>query len=76
LGIWPNQLKGAFTVLGVAGGLVGAFDSSFKRAAFSNEAGVGSAAIAHSAVQTNRTNYRRLCFLTRSRLSTPWLFVP
>ncbi|MCZ4279894.1 alanine/glycine:cation symporter family protein [Kiloniella laminariae] len=44
---------GAFTGLGVAGGLVGALIQGFKRAAFSNEAGVGSAAIAHSAVQTS-----------------------
>jgi len=45
--------EGAFTGLGVAGGLVGALIQGFKRAAFSNEAGVGSAAIAHSAVKTN-----------------------
>jgi AGCS family alanine or glycine:cation symporter len=44
---------GAFTGLGVAGGFVGALIQGFKRAAFSNEAGVGSAAIAHSAVKTN-----------------------
>jgi AGCS family alanine or glycine:cation symporter len=44
--------EGAFTGLGVAGGLVGALIQGFKRAAFSNEAGVGSAAIAHSAVRT------------------------
>ena len=44
---------GAFTGLGVAGGMVGALIQGFKRAAFSNEAGVGSAAIAHSAVKTN-----------------------
>lgn len=43
---------GAFSGLGVAGGLVGALIQGFKRAAFSNEAGVGSAAIAHSAVKT------------------------
>ncbi|MEM7505482.1 MAG: alanine/glycine:cation symporter family protein [Pseudomonadota bacterium] len=43
---------GAFTDVGVAGGLVGALIQGFKRAAFSNEAGVGSAAIAHSAVRT------------------------
>ncbi len=43
---------GAFSGLGVAGGLVGALIQGFKRAAFSNEAGVGSAAIAHSAVRT------------------------
>lgn len=44
---------GAFTGLGVVGGMVGALIQGFRRAAFSNEAGVGSAAIAHSAVQTN-----------------------
>ena len=45
-------LAGAFTGLGVAGGVVGALIQGFKRAAFSNEAGLGSAAIAHSAVRT------------------------
>lgn len=44
--------EGAFTGLGIAGGMVGALIQGFKRAAFSNEAGVGSAAIAHSAVRT------------------------
>ena len=44
---------GAFTGAGIAGGAVGALIQGFKRAAFSNEAGVGSAAIAHSAVKTN-----------------------
>ncbi len=43
---------GAFTDVGIAGGIVGALIQGFKRAAFSNEAGVGSAAIAHSAVKT------------------------
>ena len=43
---------GAFTGMGVAGGIVGALIQGFKRAAFSNEAGVGSAAIAHAAVRT------------------------
>ncbi|MDP3922215.1 MAG: alanine/glycine:cation symporter family protein [Hydrogenophaga sp.] len=45
---------GAFSAEGVAGGVVGALIQGFKRAAFSNEAGVGSAAIAHSAVQTDQ----------------------
>jgi len=45
-------IDGAFTGAGVAGGVVGALIQGFKRAAFSNEAGVGSAAIAHSAVRT------------------------
>lgn len=44
--------NGAFTGAGVAGGMVGALIQGFKRAAFSNEAGIGSAAIAHSAVRT------------------------
>jgi AGCS family alanine or glycine:cation symporter len=43
---------GAFTGAGVAGGFVGALIQGLKRATFSNEAGVGSAAIAHSAVKT------------------------
>lgn len=45
-------LRGAFTESGIAGGAVGALIQGFRRAAFSNEAGVGSAAIAHSAVRT------------------------
>jgi len=45
---------GAFTAEGVTGGVVGVLFQGFKRAAFSNEAGIGSAAIAHSAVRTNR----------------------
>jgi len=44
---------GAFTGLGIAGGIVGALIQGFRRAAFSNEAGVGSASIAHAAVRTN-----------------------
>ncbi|MCU0909899.1 MAG: alanine:cation symporter family protein [Rhodobacteraceae bacterium] len=44
--------RGAFTETGIVGGAVGALIQGFRRAAFSNEAGVGSAAIAHSAVRT------------------------
>ena len=47
-------ISGAFSPEGVAGGVIGVLFQGFKRAAFSNEAGIGSAAIAHSAVQTNR----------------------
>jgi len=47
-------IDGAFTAEGVSGGVIGVLFQGFKRAAFSNEAGVGSAAIAHSAVQTKR----------------------
>ena len=45
---------GAFSPEGMAGGVIGVLFQGFKRAAFSNEAGIGSAAIAHSAVRTNR----------------------
>ena len=45
--------KGAFLAEGVAGGFLGALIQGLKRATFSNEAGVGSAAIAHSAVKTD-----------------------
>ena len=45
-------ITGAFAPTAVAGGIVGALIQGFKRAAFSNEAGIGSASIAHSAVQT------------------------
>lgn len=44
--------NGAFTGNGIVGGMIGALIQGFRRAAFSNEAGVGSAAIAHSAVRT------------------------
>lgn len=43
---------GAFNAKGITGGLLGVLIIGFQRAAFSNEAGVGSAAIAHSAVKT------------------------
>ena len=43
---------GAFTPAAGLGGIVGVIIVGFQRAAFSNEAGAGSAAIAHSAVKT------------------------
>ncbi len=45
-------IDGAFNPEGITGGLLGVLVIGFQRAAFSNEAGVGSAAIAHSAVKT------------------------
>ncbi len=52
----PNAIgmiiDGAFTPQGATGGFVGVLILGFQRAAFSNEAGIGSAAIAHSAVRT------------------------
>jgi len=42
----------AFAPTAIGGGFLGVLVQGFRRAAFSNEAGVGSAAIAHSAVKT------------------------
>ena len=47
--IWNS----AFSAESVTGGMVGAIIVGFQRALFSNEAGIGSASIAHSAVQTD-----------------------
>ncbi|MFC4269856.1 alanine/glycine:cation symporter family protein [Polaribacter marinivivus] len=44
--------EGAFSPMAGLGGLMGVLIVGFQRAAFSNEAGAGSAAIAHSAVRT------------------------
>ncbi|WP_395791128.1 alanine/glycine:cation symporter family protein [Aquimonas sp.] len=44
--------EGAFTGEGAVGGIIGALIQGFRRASFSNEAGLGSAPIAHSAVKT------------------------
>ncbi len=45
--------RGAFSPESVGGGMVGVMIIGFRRAVFSNEAGLGSAAIAHSAVRTD-----------------------
>lgn len=47
-------VSGAFSMDSVAGGIFGTMVVGFQRAAFSNEAGIGSAPIAHSAVKTRR----------------------
>lgn len=46
--------SGAFDTQALGGGIVGVLIVGFQRAAFSNEAGVGSASIAHSAVKTDK----------------------
>lgn len=48
LQIW----NGAFSKTSIVGGVIGVMIVGFQRAAFSNEAGVGSASIAHAAVKT------------------------
>jgi AGCS family alanine or glycine:cation symporter len=45
--------NGAFSPDALKGGIVGVLIVGFQRASFSNEAGVGSASIAHSAVKTD-----------------------
>ncbi len=60
IGVNANELpaavasifSNAFSPDGVTGGLVAILILSFRRAAFSNEAGIGSSAIAHAAVKT------------------------
>jgi AGCS family alanine or glycine:cation symporter len=44
--------SGAFNPDAIYGGIIGVLIVGFKRAAFSNEAGIGSASIAHSAART------------------------
>jgi AGCS family alanine or glycine:cation symporter len=46
-------VREAFTPMAGLGGMAGVLIQGFRRAAFSNEAGVGSASIAHSAATTN-----------------------
>ncbi len=43
---------GAFTPVGIKGGILGVMVVGIRRASFSNEAGIGSAAIAHAAAKT------------------------
>jgi len=57
--------KNAFSPTAAVGGFFGVLIQGFRRAVFSNEAGAGSAAIAHSAVKTNYASSRHLyndCF--------------
>ncbi|MEZ4887727.1 MAG: alanine/glycine:cation symporter family protein [Chitinophagales bacterium] len=57
IGELPSAIGKIFTLAfsneAVAGGFIGVLIQGFRRAAFSNEAGVGSASIAHAAVKTN-----------------------
>jgi len=51
-GAFGQIFAGAFSPAAMYGGIIGVLIQGFRRAAFSNEAGIGSAAIAHSAVRT------------------------
>jgi AGCS family alanine or glycine:cation symporter len=46
-------IKGAFAPSAMYGGFLGVLVQGFRRASFSNEAGIGSSAIAHSPAKTN-----------------------
>ena len=59
----------AFAPEGVSGGVIGAMIIGLQRAVYSNEAGIGSAAIAHSAVKTREPASEGLVALLE-RLST------
>ena len=52
-GAFGEIFAGAFTKHAAFGGFIGVLILGFKRAAFSNEAGIGSASIAHSAAKTD-----------------------
>ncbi len=52
-GAFGTILGGAFSSEAGLGGFIGVLIQGFRRAAFSNEAGVGSASIAHSAATTD-----------------------
>lgn len=51
---FADIFNGAFNADAAKGGFIGVMIMGFRRAAFSNEAGVGSASIAHSASKTNQ----------------------
>ncbi|MFN9972865.1 MAG: alanine:cation symporter family protein, partial [Phycisphaerae bacterium] len=47
-------MDGAFSPEAAKGGIIGVMMMGFRRASFSNEAGIGSASIVHSTSRTNR----------------------
>jgi AGCS family alanine or glycine:cation symporter len=53
-GAFGAIVRGAFAPDAALGGVLGVLIVGFQRAAFSNEAGIGSASIAHSAVRTKQ----------------------
>ena len=52
-GALATIVREAFAPHAVAGGVIGALIQGFRRAAFANEAGLGSAPMAHATVRTN-----------------------
>jgi len=62
--------EGAFSPMAGLGGIVGVIIVGFQRAAFSNEAGAGSAAITHSAVKTKHSASEGLVALLEPFIDT------
>jgi alanine or glycine:cation symporter, AGCS family len=52
-GAFGQIIDGAMNADAIYGGVIGVLIQGFRRAAFSNEAGIGSASIAHAAVRTD-----------------------
>lgn len=63
-------IDGAFSPAAIGGGVVGVIVQGFQRAAFSNEAGIGSASIAHSAVKTRHAASEGLVALLEPFIDT------
>lgn len=66
-------LDSAFATESVTGGMIGAMMVGFQRAVFSNEAGIGSAPIAHSAVQTDEPASEGLVSLLEPLIDTVFI---
>ena len=63
-------IEGAFNPQAGLGGIIGVLVVGFRRAAFSNEAGAGSASIAHSAVRTKYSSSEGLVALLEPFIDT------
>ncbi|MEB3339533.1 alanine/glycine:cation symporter family protein [Okeania sp.] len=63
-------ISGAFAPEAVEGGFIGVIIQGFQRSAFSNEAGVGSAAIAHSAAKSDEPIREGLVALLEPSIDT------
>lgn len=68
--VFMSIVKGAFAPAAVYGGVVGVLIQGFRRAAFSNEAGIGSSPIAHAAVKTDEPVTEGLVALLEPFLDT------
>ena len=67
---FSSIIVGAFSPEGVTGGFMGVLILGFRRAVFSNEAGIGSAPIAHSAVKTSNPTTEGLVSLLEPFVDT------